>query len=105
MCLVRGRTVGLAVGDAPTSNIWQQWDKDKWEVVSDQLINLGASNDDGRNRYTINRTYPIFKNMLYDSSDASTQTTNKYWLFFTSNDSTLPSPILWLTWTFTYIDI
>lgn len=49
IAIVRGRTSGLALGDAPISTLTQPWDVDKWHVIRDNMFTLGNSSNNGDN--------------------------------------------------------
>lgn len=104
--LVRGRTAqgSLTVANTPTGSITQFWDIEKFHVVLDTFITLNGADDSGNTEFVWNRTFKIMKQMVFDDSTANTLITNPYFLYITSNDSVLPSPIVTARVLFTFND-
>lgn len=105
LSVVRGRTNGLTVGDAPTNDQWTYWDKDKFDVIYDKLLTLSEDPSSGRDIRPFKITIRCMKEMLYDTSEPETQTTNPYYFFVTGNDALIPSPIIYYSYVFSYTDI
>jgi len=109
LCIVRGRTSDLTVGDAPTTNLWQIWDKEKFDVIWDKTITFNANYENLTGEQamlrSINKSIRINREVLYDSADGASIKTNPIYLFATANDTVYPSPILWFQCAFSFTDI
>ncbi|QDJ95242.1 capsid protein [Capybara virus 18_cap1_371] len=108
--IVRGRTSNLAIGDAPTNNLVQLWDIDKWQVLYDRNVGLNdmvSYNPDtvGVRNYIWEKSFRVPWEQLFDGSSGISQTTNPVFLFLAANDSVLPSPVAYYSYAFSFTDI
>jgi hypothetical protein len=82
LAIVRGRTSGLAIGDAPISTLTQPWDIDKWHVLRDSMFTLGNSSNDGNNIRNHDWTVRLGgREIMYNDSVSVSPVTNPLYLF------------------------
>lgn len=105
MSIVRTRTAGIAIGDFPTNDQWSFFDKEKFEVIYDRRMLLNATDESGNVMRPFKLTVRCFRDMLFDNNTNTSQTTNLYYFFVTSNDALLPSPIIYYSSIFSFTDI